>query len=104
MTPSSLFTFSPMVSFLFLKASIFLEMGFSLCLLSEFGFYVEITDQAVNSTFLSLVKTLDSVREVYEGLCKLKQVIIIYKKKLTTFASFTSHQFLKRFLFFNRLS
>ncbi|KAH0922112.1 hypothetical protein HID58_022130 [Brassica napus] len=34
----------------------------------------EITDQAVNSTFLSLVKTLDSVREVYEGLCKLKQV------------------------------
>ncbi|KAL0704843.1 hypothetical protein Bca4012_071268 [Brassica carinata] len=34
----------------------------------------EITDQAGNSSFLSLVKTLDSVREVYEGLCKLKQV------------------------------
>ncbi|KAJ0257548.1 Kinase with adenine nucleotide alpha hydrolases-like domain-containing protein [Hirschfeldia incana] len=34
----------------------------------------EITDQAGDSSLLSLVKTFDSVRQVYEGLCKLKQV------------------------------
>jgi hypothetical protein len=34
----------------------------------------EIVDRAGNSSLLSLVRTFDSVLDVYEGFCNLKQV------------------------------
>lgn len=37
---------------------------------------VEIVDRADNSSLISLVKDFDSVLQVYEGFCRLKQVNI----------------------------
>jgi len=38
---------------------------------------VEIVDRADNSSLVSIVKNFDSVLEVYEGFCKLKQVCLL---------------------------
>lgn len=40
----------------------------------RFWVLLEVVDRAGNSSLLSLVKTFDSVLDVYEGFCNLKQV------------------------------
>jgi hypothetical protein len=40
--------------------------------------WVEIVDQDGTSSLLSLVKAFDSVLDIYEGFCNLKQVQFLY--------------------------